>query len=190
VPIPYWIAASAGLHFLLLAGWWAYEPEAPQAAVQSGPATVTVRAILSAPDRPAPEQTETEPEPTPREQIPVTEVQPPPQPAAQPQDTPPLPVHTKSGARNSRPAMAIVNPSPRYPAAAVRQRLEGTVGVIVHIDEEGRIARVEIDRSSGHGPLDASVLEVLKKWRFRPALQAGQAVDSVARQDFIFKLPD
>jgi TonB family protein len=49
------------------------------------------------------------------------------------------------------------------------------------IDEDGRVQRVRFLESSGDDKLDEFVCEHFSKWRFRPALRAGQPTVSVAR---------
>lgn len=58
-------------------------------------------------------------------------------------------------------------PSPRYPALAVRNRWEGTVGLLMEVGASGSVVRVELRKSSGYGPLDDAALGVVKnRWRF------------------------
>ncbi len=67
---------------------------------------------------------------------------------------------------------------PDYPAAARRADMEGRVELRVLVGTDGRVKQAEIKRSSGHAVLDAAALEhALKKWRLKPALQDGVAVE-------------
>lgn len=78
---------------------------------------------------------------------------------------------------------------PDYPAAARRADMEGRVELHVLIGTDGRVKQAEIKRSSGHAVLDAAALEhALKKWRLKPALQDGVAVESWLVVPISFKL--
>ncbi|MDR7099256.1 protein TonB [Lysobacter niabensis] len=71
-------------------------------------------------------------------------------------------------------------PPPRYPIEAIRESLTGTVTLRVLVDVDGRPIDVQVERSSGHRVLDAAAKkQVLAKWRFRPAMQDGQAVQAI-----------
>lgn len=68
-------------------------------------------------------------------------------------------------------------PPPTYPRDALMDGLQGTVYLKVLVDVDGKPLSVEIQRSSGHRKLDdAAKRQVLKKWKFRPAMQNGQAI--------------
>ena len=57
---------------------------------------------------------------------------------------------------------------PRYPPKAKRARLQGTVYLVVLIDEEGNPKDVRIHRSSGFEMLDTAAREAVCTFRFRP----------------------
>jgi periplasmic protein TonB len=68
-------------------------------------------------------------------------------------------------------------PAPAYPRDAILDGLEGTVYLKVLVDVDGTPLSVEIHKSSGHRKLDdAARRQVLKKWKFRPAIQDGKAI--------------
>lgn len=68
-------------------------------------------------------------------------------------------------------------PAPAYPPEALARELEGTVMLKVLVDVDGSPLSVEIERSSGHRRLDdAARRQVLRKWKFRPAIKDGQAI--------------
>jgi len=71
-------------------------------------------------------------------------------------------------------------PAPKYPRDALRLGLQGVVMLQVTVDIDGRPLEVVIAQSSGHRDLDAAArLQVLKRWRFRPAMKDGQAVQAI-----------
>ena len=68
-------------------------------------------------------------------------------------------------------------PAPSYPPEALARELEGTVTLRVLVDVDGSPLSVEIERSSGHRKLDdAARRQVLRKWKFKPAIKDGRAI--------------
>lgn len=73
-----------------------------------------------------------------------------------------------------------IAPAPSYPIDAIRHSLTGTVLLRVLVDVDGKPVDVRIERSSGHRVLDtAARKQVMAKWRFRPAMQDGRAVQAI-----------
>ncbi|MBO9664260.1 energy transducer TonB [Dokdonella sp.] len=62
----------------------------------------------------------------------------------------------------------------RYPAVSVRAREQGTVVLRVLVDADGRVERVEIERSSGYAKLDAAGRDAVLRGRFKPVLIDGK----------------
>lgn len=56
-----------------------------------------------------------------------------------------------------------------YPPEARRARLEGLVEVLVEVDGQGRLVRVEVVRSSGHAMLDHAALSTIRSLARLPA---------------------
>jgi protein TonB len=80
-------------------------------------------------------------------------------------------------------------PPPRYPTAARRAHVQGTVILRVQIDASGRPTQVRIEQSSGHPRLDrAARLQVLRKWMFQPARVHGRATPAWALVPVQFRL--
>lgn len=78
---------------------------------------------------------------------------------------------------------------PAYPRAALRARSQGTVLLQVLVDIDGRPLRVEIQNSSGDRRLDQAARDqVLRHWRFRPAVQNGRAVQALGLVPVMFNL--
>lgn len=67
---------------------------------------------------------------------------------------------------------------PRYPASAIRQRIEGLVVVAAQIDVNGKVTSARVDQlePSTAQVLGDAAIEVVKRWRFKPALREGTAV--------------
>lgn len=64
---------------------------------------------------------------------------------------------------------------PKYPAAAKRDGIEGTVQLEVLIDEQGRVRKIRVLKSPGHG-LDRAAIAAVSKSRFHPGFVNGKAV--------------
>jgi len=80
-------------------------------------------------------------------------------------------------------------PAPSYPRAALREGVEGTVLLQVLVDVDGRPLQVDVDRSSGDRRLDLAAREqVLRHWRFRPAIRDGRAVQAIGLVPINFSL--
>lgn len=73
---------------------------------------------------------------------------------------------------------------PNYPALSKKRREEGTV-IVIAVIEGGRVAHAEIERSSGHAPLDEAALDAARGWRFDAA---GTSSSIRARIPFKFSL--
>ncbi len=70
-------------------------------------------------------------------------------------------------------------PPPPYPSAAARSGLQGQVLLKILVGTDGKPLEVEISKGSGHRILDETAKRfVLKHWRFKPAMQNGQAVQA------------
>ncbi|HEV7271315.1 TonB family protein [Pseudoxanthomonas sp.] len=79
--------------------------------------------------------------------------------------------------------------SPRYPINELKNGVEGTVVLRVLVDIDGTPLDVTIETSSGNRNLDRSALQhVLKTWRFKPAMQNGQAVQAYGLVPIAFNL--
>ena len=68
------------------------------------------------------------------------------------------------------------NPEPDYPSLSRRLREQGLVKLRVHVTVDGRAGEVTLHKSSGFERLDRAALDAVRRWRFRPAQQAGKPV--------------
>lgn len=95
---------------------------------------------------------------------------PPPAPVAAP-PPPPAPPSQARGAspRNLRRWSARIQEN--YPSRALREEIEGTVGVSVTIGSNGRVTACRVSRSSGSSILDQAACKGMERYaRFDPAL--------------------
>jgi protein TonB len=85
-------------------------------------------------------------------------------------------------------ASYLRNPPPRYPLTARRAGEQGTVTLRVLVTTDGLASRVAVEKSSGSPHLDAAALEAVKAWRFTPARQGANSVESWMLVPIVFRL--
>jgi TonB family protein len=78
-------------------------------------------------------------------------------------------------------------PRPEYTDEARKLRVEGEVLVHVLFKANGEISVLDLIRGLGHG-LDENAIRAAQQIRFKPALRAGQPVDSTATVHILFQL--
>lgn len=74
------------------------------------------------------------------------------------------------------------NKIPEYPLRARQERREGEVDLLYRVTKEGRVAEIQVEKSSGHADLDEAAVNAIAKYRFVP----GQ--EGWARHPVIFSL--
>lgn len=70
------------------------------------------------------------------------------------------------------------NPKPSYPRLSKRMGEQGEVRLRVLVSVDGRVASVQLSRSSGFERLDEAAMESVKQWRFKPATQGGETLET------------
>jgi protein TonB len=96
------------------------------------------------------------------------------------QDTPKKITHAEAvGALASRV-------QPDYPALARQLKIEGTVELEVLVTETGEVAKVGI--VSGNPVLTAPAAQAVKRWKFKPFMEDGKAIQVLAPISLNFKL--
>jgi TonB family protein len=89
------------------------------------------------------------------------------------------------GLRLPRPYRRLI---PAYPESAARAEAEGTVDVLVDIDESGEVMRVEVARWAGFG-LDQTTVETVRQLHFFPAKRNGLAIPIRVLLRYNFRKP-
>lgn len=79
---------------------------------------------------------------------------------------------------------------PDYPDQARRRNQEGTLKLMVKIDDLGRVRDVEVVESDLPGVFDDAALEAFRNARFHPAMKDGRPVRYLAYIRVVFKLRD
>jgi len=82
------------------------------------------------------------------------------------------------------------NEPPDYPAESRRRGEEGTVRLSLRIGPDGRVQMAEVAQTSGHPALDRAAVEAVRRWRFRPATQAGLPVAASMQTAVHFRLTE
>jgi protein TonB len=90
-------------------------------------------------------------------------------------------------ARSQAPRLLAGNPSPQYPASALRAGIGGTVMVRAELDASGQPVDVDVIRRSGNRDLDRAAVQAVRKWRFEPAMRNGKGVASTVQVPVDFK---
>ncbi|MGX5731728.1 energy transducer TonB [Pseudoxanthomonas beigongshangi] len=89
--------------------------------------------------------------------------------------------------RSQAPRLLAGNPSPQYPASALRAGIGGTVMVRAELDASGQPVDVDVIRRSGNRDLDRAAVQAVRKWRFEPAMRNGKGVASTVQVPVDFK---
>jgi TonB family protein len=75
----------------------------------------------------------------------------------------------------------IHTPETPYPLQSIRRNEQGLVIVLIKIDVNGFPSNADIVQSSGSANLDqATIKQVMKKFRYKPAMRSGVAIESYA----------
>jgi len=80
------------------------------------------------------------------------------------------------------------NPSAKYPEASIQAGEQGTVLLRVLVRRDGLPMRVELEKSSGSPHLDSAARNAVWGWRFVPARQGGNAIESWYGVPVVFRL--
>jgi protein TonB len=111
------------------------------------------------------------------------------QPPINVQATPPSPPQTAVTPDSTATGLAYTHTTPPYPEMARKLTEQGTVTLQMTISAQGNVTAATIIQSSGFADLDqAAVSWVQQHWRYKPAMQNGQAVPSQAQAAVKFDL--
>jgi protein TonB len=79
-------------------------------------------------------------------------------------------------------------PNPTYTDEATKQKLEGTVKLLIVVDAAGRAPAVSVTMKLGGG-LDEAAAEIIRKWRFKPAVDVdGKPVPTRVPVEMTFRM--
>jgi TonB family protein len=91
--------------------------------------------------------------------------------------TPPPEAIARRECANRKPPVAIRDPSPAYPSAASNNRMTGDTTVAMTVQKDGSVSDIHLVGSAAHDMNDAT-LQVLKGWKFKPAMCGTEPVVS------------
>ena len=80
-----------------------------------------------------------------------------------------------------------MNP-PKYPPAAMRAGIEGTVILIIDVDANGNVTNVSVETSSRNRDLDRAAMQAARGWRFNAATANGKPAPGRVRVPVDFNL--
>ncbi|KXI30218.1 energy transducer TonB [Paraglaciecola hydrolytica] len=87
-------------------------------------------------------------------------------------------------------AKSIERIAPKYPMSAARSGQEGWAKVSFVIDKEGNVVDPIIQDSSGLSSFEKEALRAVKKWKYSPAMQDGEAIEQcqmLVQMDFVLE---
>ncbi|SFJ76072.1 energy transducer TonB [Methylophaga sulfidovorans] len=82
----------------------------------------------------------------------------------------------------------LVRIPPKYPRVASRRGIEGVVTVTFIITKDGRVRDPKVIKAEPATVFNDAALKAILKWKFKPKLVDGQAVERQATQEIEFKL--
>jgi len=92
----------------------------------------------------------------------------------------------KVGGGVSQPSV-IFKVDPEYSEEARKAKYSGTVMLAVVVDTDGHARDIHVVKSLGMG-LDEKAMEAVEKWKFKPGMKGGQAVNVKATIEVNFRL--
>ncbi len=81
-----------------------------------------------------------------------------------------------------------VHPDPVYPPDALRERVSGTVGLEIVVDETGHVVDAKVVQAAGHG-FDEAAVAAVKAWTFEPARQNDAPIRAAIQLALPFEPP-
>jgi len=159
-------------------------PAAPPVPMTNATAAVAPLPPAASPVPPAPPQGRLAPPPPPLPPAPASA--PAPALAPAPVIAPAAPhgvVDPKARPAPAPPSMGGVNrtPAPKYPAAAIAQKIGGKVVLEIDIDATGKPTNVEVVQSEPMGIFDQTTIDTARQWRFKPEMENGKPVPGRVR---------
>jgi protein TonB len=94
--------------------------------------------------------------------------------------------HDTAGCYAESP-VPVGTPSPVYPEFAKEAQIQGTVVLHALVSAEGSVANIKVFR--GITGLNDVAVDAVKRWRFQPAMKAGQPTCTWIEVPVEFRLP-
>ena len=80
------------------------------------------------------------------------------------------------------------NPAPQYPYLSRVNSEEGKVVLRVHVNQKGKVAKIETYKSSGYRRLDKAATTAVRRWQFKPAQIDGRPAKGIVNVPISFVL--
>jgi len=87
-----------------------------------------------------------------------------------------------------QPPRVVERAAPAYPSEAKRPWVQGVVTLKFIVTRKGIVLHPEVVKADPPGVFDASALEAIAKWRFKPAIKDGREVDVIIIAPLRFEL--
>ena len=87
-----------------------------------------------------------------------------------------------------KPPRVIRKIDPRYPFAAKRKGIEGNVKLRLVVNKNGIVTDIQIMSADPEGIFESSAITAAKRWRFRPAIKDGRAVNVIVELPLVFSI--
>src|SRR5450432_1134486 len=100
----------------------------------------------------------------------------------------PLPVASTDANDAAVAPVLQAHPDPVYPEGALRDRISGTVGLELVVDEAGHVVDAKVVQPAGHG-FDEAALTAVKSWSFAPARQNDAPIRATVQLSLPFEPP-
>ncbi|HEY8926354.1 MAG TPA: TonB-dependent receptor [Polyangia bacterium] len=101
---------------------------------------------------------------------------------------PPAPASPSSDAPELTPPSLKDHPGAPYPPEALRDKVEGNVGLELDVDAGGSVTGVRVTTPAGHG-FDEAAADTARTFTFEPARRRGVPVPSTVQFTYEFHLP-
>jgi periplasmic protein TonB len=82
----------------------------------------------------------------------------------------------------------LVRIQPQYPRNAARDRIEGYVDFEVTVNPDGTVRSARPIKAQPRGVFEAAAMQSIMKWKFKPKIVDGKAVEQKAIQRIDFKM--
>lgn len=77
--------------------------------------------------------------------------------------------------------------SPNYPPRLKSMGISGKVNLLIVVDSNGSVRNIKVERSS-HPDFDRPSIDALSRWKFKPGMKDGKAVNTRVRVPMVFSL--
>jgi len=94
------------------------------------------------------------------------------------------------GAMTEGDIIPLVRINPQYPRAAALDRIEGEVTLEFIVNADGTVRNVRVVSAKPPGVFEQAAITAALKWKFKPKIVDGKAVDQKGIQPMTFKLED